>query len=59
LLDVPYFHVVFTVPDEVAVIAFQNKPRAVQRFAVAGVSLRCHRSGQNGAGGLMAGFPDR
>jgi hypothetical protein len=26
LLDVPYFHVVFTVPDEVAVIAFQNKP---------------------------------
>ncbi len=26
LLDTPYFHVVFTVPDEVAVIAFQNKP---------------------------------
>src|SRR3954469_11093507 len=26
LLDVPYFHVVFTVPDEVATIAFQNKP---------------------------------
>src|SRR3954453_16121816 len=26
LLDVPYFHVVFTVPDEVAVIAFQNQP---------------------------------
>src|SRR3954453_5413461 len=26
LLDVPYFHVVFTVPDEVAIIAFQNKP---------------------------------
>ena len=26
LLDAPYFHVVFTVPDEVAVIAFQNKP---------------------------------
>ncbi len=26
LLDVPYFHVVFTVPDEVAAIAFQNKP---------------------------------
>jgi Putative transposase len=26
LLDVPYFHVVFTLPDEVAVIAFQNKP---------------------------------
>ena len=25
LLDVPYFHVVFTVPDEVAVIAFQNQ----------------------------------
>ena len=24
LLDVPYFHVVFTVPDEIAVIAFQN-----------------------------------
>jgi hypothetical protein len=26
LLDVPHFHVVFTVPDEIAVIAFQNKP---------------------------------
>ena len=26
LLDTPYFHVVFTVPDEIAVIAFQNKP---------------------------------
>ena len=26
LLDVPYFHVVFTVPDEIAVIAFRNKP---------------------------------
>ncbi len=26
LLDTQYFHVVFTVPDEVAVIAFQNKP---------------------------------
>jgi hypothetical protein len=25
LLDVPYFHVVFTVPDEIAVIAFQNQ----------------------------------
>jgi hypothetical protein len=25
LLDTPYFHVVFTVPDEIAVIAFQNK----------------------------------
>lgn len=26
LLDTPYFHVVFTVPDEVAAIAFQNRP---------------------------------
>jgi hypothetical protein len=26
LLNTPYFHVVFTVPDEIAVIAFQNKP---------------------------------
>jgi len=25
LLDVPYFHVVFTVPDEITVIAFQNQ----------------------------------
>jgi hypothetical protein len=25
LLDVPYYHVVFTVPDEIAVIAFQNQ----------------------------------
>jgi hypothetical protein len=33
--------------------------RAVQRCAVAGVSLRRHRSGENGAGGPMAGFPDR
>ena len=33
--------------------------RAVQRCAAAGVSLWRHRSGQNGAGGRMAGFPDR
>src|SRR5271166_6554308 len=26
LLDTPYFHVVFTVPDDIAAIAFQNKP---------------------------------
>jgi hypothetical protein len=26
LLDAPYFHVVFTVPDEIAAIAFHNKP---------------------------------
>ncbi|HME26421.1 MAG TPA: IS91 family transposase [Acetobacteraceae bacterium] len=26
LLDTPYFHVVFTVPDEIAAIAFHNKP---------------------------------
>ena len=26
LLDTQYFHVVFTVPEEIAVIAFQNKP---------------------------------
>jgi hypothetical protein len=25
LLDTPYFHVVFTLPDEIAVIAFQNR----------------------------------
>ena len=25
LLDVPYFHVVFTVPDLIATIAFQNQ----------------------------------
>src|SRR6202034_4749680 len=25
LLDVPYFHVVFTVPDEIATIALQNQ----------------------------------
>ena len=25
LLDVPYFHVVFTLPERVAVIAYQNK----------------------------------
>jgi len=25
LLDVPYFHVVFTVPEEIAAIAYQNK----------------------------------
>ena len=28
LLDVPYFHVVFTVPEEIADIAFQNKRAA-------------------------------
>jgi len=26
LLDTPYFHVVFTLPDAIAAIAFQNKP---------------------------------
>src|SRR5687767_591783 len=25
LLDVPYFHVVFTIPKEIAAIAYQNK----------------------------------
>ncbi len=25
LLDMPYFHVVFTMPDEIAAIAFQNQ----------------------------------
>jgi hypothetical protein len=37
----------------------QDGGRAVQRCVVAGVSLWRHRSGENGAGGLMAGFPDR
>jgi hypothetical protein len=27
LLDTPYFHVVFTVPDEIAALAYQNKAR--------------------------------
>jgi predicted Zn-ribbon and HTH transcriptional regulator len=41
LLDVPYFHVVFTVPDEVAVIAFQNKPVVYDiLFHVAAETLR-------------------
>lgn len=31
LLDVPYFHVVFTVPEEIAAIAYQNK-EAVYRI---------------------------
>src|SRR3954447_22414089 len=41
LLDVPYFHVVFTVPDEVAVIAFQNKPAVYDiLFRAAAETLR-------------------
>src|SRR4051812_31150113 len=41
LLDVPYFHVVFTVPDEVAVIAFQNKPAVYDiLFRTAAETLR-------------------
>ncbi|MBV8914694.1 MAG: transposase zinc-binding domain-containing protein, partial [Acetobacteraceae bacterium] len=41
LLDVPYFHVVFTVPDEVAVIAFQNQPLAYDiLFRAAAETLR-------------------
>lgn len=41
LLDVPYFHVVFTVPDEVAVIAFQNKPAVYDiLFRAASETLR-------------------
>jgi hypothetical protein len=41
LLEVPYFHVVFTVPDEVAVIAFQNKPAVYDiLFRTAAETLR-------------------
>jgi hypothetical protein len=42
LLDVPYFHVVFTVPAEIEVIAFQNQTvvydterrRAIKRYSL-------------------------
>mgnify|MGYP001788295048 CR=1 FL=1 len=41
LLDTQYFHVVFTVPDEVAVIAFQNKPAVYDiLFRAASETLR-------------------
>ena len=41
LLEVPYFHVVFTVPEEVAVIAFQNKPAVYDiLFRAAAETLR-------------------
>ena len=41
LLDTPYIHVVFTVPDEVAVIAFQNKPAVYDiLFRAASETLR-------------------
>ena len=44
---------------EAEILGISVDGRAVQRCAVAGVSLRCHRSGENGAGRPMAGFPDR
>ena len=41
LLDTQYFHVVFTVPDEVAAIAFQNKPAVYDiLFRAASETLR-------------------
>ena len=41
LLDVPYFHVVFTVPDLVATIAFQNQARVYDiLFRAAAETLR-------------------
>jgi len=41
LLDTQYFHVVFTVPDEGAVIAFQNKPAVYDiLFRAASETLR-------------------
>jgi hypothetical protein len=41
LLDTQYFHVVFTVPDEVAVIAFHNKPAVYDiLFRAASETLR-------------------
>ena len=41
LLNTPYLHVVFTVPDEVAVIAFQNKPAVYDiLFRAASETLR-------------------
>jgi hypothetical protein len=32
LLNVPYFHVVFTLPDQVAAIAYQNKEQVYDIF---------------------------
>ncbi len=41
LLDVPYFHVVFTVPAEIEVIAFQNQTVVYDiLFRAASVTLR-------------------
>ncbi len=41
LLDTPYFHVVFTLPDEIAAIAFQNKPAVYDiLFRAAAETLR-------------------
>ena len=41
LLDVPYFHVVFTVPHEIAVIAFQNQTEVYDiLFRAASETLR-------------------
>jgi hypothetical protein len=41
LLDVPYFHVVFTVPHEIAVIAFQNQAEVYDiLFRAASETLR-------------------
>src|SRR5258708_36682300 len=46
LLDVPYFHVVFTLPARIAAIAYQNK-------AVVGAEIDVHRAIAGALHGLM------
>jgi hypothetical protein len=40
LLDTPYFHVVFTVPEEIAAIAYENKEVLYDILFVTSKSLR-------------------
>jgi hypothetical protein len=56
LLDVPYFHVVFTVPTETEVIARQNQTVVYDTLFRAASETRC--SGTQIASGLRR-FPPR
>jgi hypothetical protein len=65
LLDVPYFHIVFTVPTVIEVIAFQNQTVVYDiLFRAASETLRTiaadpkHLGAEIGVGALPEGRPD-
>ena len=57
LLDVPYFHVVFTMPAEVAAIAFHNKALVyAMLFRAAAETLRTIAADPSHPGSVQSGF---